>query len=704
MKRDCTKVIISATFAAQKQKSLMRKSILLLSSCFLILSQYSCSEKKAAQVQKKAEEPDSLFQWQTEQFADLGILRYRIHSWDSLSPKQKEYVYYLTQAGLSGRDMIYDTNYRFNLAIRKALENIVKKYQGDKNTEDWNAFMTYTKRVWFSNGIHHHYSSDKFIPGFSEQYFKTLLSETGTSLSDEIIKAMFDPTIDNKKVNLNAKEDLLLTSATNFYAPDVSQKDAENYYASRIDTSDKKPVEHGLNSTLVKLPDGTIQEEVWSANGKYSEAIKQIVYWLEKAVTVAENQKQADALKILIDYYNTGDLQKWTEYNLAWTHATEGDIDYINGFIEVYNDPLGYRGSFESIVQIKDFEASGRMKKLADNAQWFEDHSPIMAEHKKANVVGVSYNVVNAAGESGDASPSTPIGVNLPNSNWVRELGSKSVSLGNIVEAYDNAGGPGLNSEFCYSDEEKHRASEYGALASKMHTAMHEVIGHASGKINNGVGAPKETLKNYASALEEGRADLVGLYYIMDPQLVQWGLIPSLEVGKAQYDSYIRNGLMVQLRRLELGKDIEESHMRNRQFISQWCYEKGMKDNVIEKKVKDGKTYFVVNDYEKLRNLFGELLKEVQRIKSEGDYEAGKNLVENYGVKVDPAIHKEVLDRSAKLNIPAYWGFINPILTPVKDKNGNITDIQVEYPTDFTKEMLMYGENYSFLNPDKQKM
>ncbi|MBC8048291.1 MAG: dihydrofolate reductase [Fimbriimonadaceae bacterium] len=681
------------------------RSLLFMLACTVLLIAAGCKKTgQETKTEKTAAETDSNFTWQTEQFADLGILRYKINGWDKLTLKQKEFVYYLTQAGLSGRDIIYDTNYKHNLAIRKALENIVANYTGDKNSADWNNFMTYTKRIWVSNGIHHHYASDKFIPVFSKEYFQTLLSDSKTTLSDEIITAMFDPAIDNKKVNLDDSQDLLLTSAVNFYADDVSQKDAEAYYAKMIDKNDTTPVEYGLNSTLIKLPDGTVAEDIWKADGKYGEAIKQIIFWLDKAAAVAENQKQADALKILIEYYQTGDLEKWSEYNLAWTQATEGDIDYIQGFVEVYNDPLSYRGSYESIVQIKDFEASERMKVLADNAQYFEDNSSILPEHKKKDVVGISYNVVNVAGQSGDAAPTSSIGVNLPNSNWVKELGSKSVSLGNIVEAYDNAGGAGLLDEFCYNSAEKERAKEYLGLASKMHTAMHEVIGHASGQINDGVGETKETLKSYASALEEGRADLVSLYFFLDPKLVEWGLLPSIEVGKAQYDNYIRQGLMVQLRRLEAGKEVEESHMRNRQMIAQWCYEKGKAENVIEKKTENGKTYFVINDYDKLRNLFGELLKEVQRIKSEGDYDAGKNLVENYGVKVDAAIHKEVLERAGKLNIPPYYGFIQPVLKPIKDKEGNITDIEVEYPKDFTEQMLQFGEEYSFLNAAAKKM
>ncbi len=643
------------------------------------------------------------FVWQTEQFADLGILRYTIPGFEKLTAKQKALVYYLTQAGYCGRDIIYDQNYRYNLEIRKALENIVTKYAGNNGSNEWSEFLVYTKRVWFSNGIHHHYSTDKIMPGFSKEYFKSLLLATDTKLSENVIKIMFDPEIDAKKVNLDPKSDLLLSSATNFYGVDVSQKDAEQFYSTRIDINDEKPISHGLNSQLVKTPNG-IEERLWIAEGMYGAAIKQIIFWLEKAVTVAENAQQAKALNLLISYYKTGDLKTWDEYNIEWVKETEGDIDYINSFIEVYNDPLGFRGSFESIVELKDFEASERMSTLSQHAQWFEDQSPILKEHKKDTVIGVSYKVVNVAGEAGDASPATPIGVNLPNANWIRaDFGSKSVSLGNIGYAYEQAGSSGLLDEFCYSADEKERAIKFGSIAGKMHTAMHEVIGHASGKINKGVGTPKETLKNYANVLEEARADLVGLYYIMDPKLVEWGLIPDVAVGMTQYDSYIRNGLMVQLRRIEPGKTVEESHMRNRQLIAAWAYTKGKSTNVIERKFENGKTYFVVNDYEALRKLFGELLREIQRIKSEGDYKAGMDLVETYGVQVDEDIHKEVLARSEKLNIPPYFGFINPVLTPVLDDKGNIIDVSVSYPDNFTEQMLYYGTKYSFLQPGSGK-
>lgn len=637
------------------------------------------------------------WKWKTEQFADVAILRYKIDGWDKLSLNQKILVYYLSEAGMSGRDIIWDQNYRFNLAIRHALEHIYTNYNGDKNSDNWKAFEVYLKRVWFSNGIHHHYSNSKLTPGFSQEYFEQLMALTKTPLSQEIINAIFDPAIDNKKVNLDATQDMVLNSATNFYSPDITQQMAEDYYRNIINKKDTTPISYGLNSKLVRTSTG-IKEEVYKVNGLYGEAITHIIENLKMAVKYAENEDQANALKLLIEYYQTGDLKTWDAYNIAWVEATSGDIDYINSFIEVYNDPLGYKGSFESIVQIKDFDASAKMKVLAENAQWFEDNSPILDKNKKKKVVGITYNVVNVVSESGDASPSTPIGVNLPNANWIRAAhGSKSVSLGNITEAYDMAGGKGFLDEFAYSKEEKERAEKYGTIASKMHTALHEVIGHASGVINEGVGTPKETLINYANTLEEGRADLVALYFMMDPKLVEMGVIPTTEVGMAEYDSYMRNGLMTQLRRIEPGADIEESHMRNRQMIAQWAYEKGKKDNVVEFKVVDGKTYVVVNDYKKLQVLFGELLREIQRIKSEGDYKAGKELVETYGVKVNPALHEEVLERAAKLNSAPYSGFINPVLKPVYDKAGVITEIEVQYPQDFSKQMLEYTTKYSYL-------
>lgn len=676
------------------------KKALLFGLFILGLFFYSCQSAENADVtaEENTEISDDDFVWNPESFADKKIIRYQIPSFDQLSLEQKKLVYYLVEAGLAGRDIIYDVNYRHNLAIRHALETIVKKYDGDKTTDDWKNFMVYTKDVWFSNGIHHHYSMDKFNPDFSKEYFMELMEATGAELDDEVLAVMFDPTLDNKKVNLDADKGLVKGSAVNFYDPDITEAEVATFYNKIIDKTDATPISYGLNSKLVRNEDGSISEKAWYADGMYGEAIKEIIKWLKKAKGVAENEKQATAFEHLIKYYQTGDLNVWDDYNIAWCETKEGDVDYINGFVEVYNDPLGYKGSYESIVEITDFEASARMKVLADNVQWFEDNSPLMEEHKKKNVVGVSYKVVTVAGEAGDASPSTPIGVNLPNANWIRQQhGSKSVSLGNIIEAYDNASSGGMLNEFAYDEAEIKRVKEYGGLGDKLHTALHEVVGHASGQIEAGVGTPKETLKSYASTIEEGRADLVALYYLMDTKLVELGLMPSLEVGKAAYDDYIRNGLMTQLRRIKAGKDIEESHMRNRQFVALWAYEMGKEENVIEKVVKDGKTYFKINDYDKLRTLWGKLLKEVQRITSKGDYKAASELVENYGVKVDQDLHNEVLSRAAKLNIPPYGGFINPKLAPVTNDAGEITDIKVEYPADFTEQMLEYGEKYSFL-------
>ncbi|MCB0640836.1 MAG: dihydrofolate reductase [Phaeodactylibacter sp.] len=673
--------------------------MLLITLAFLVGCQ-SGTDQPAESVETSATPQDlSNFKWQTERVEDKRILRYQINGFDQLSLQQKKLVYYLTQAGLAGRDMMWDMNYRHNLTIRRALENIVRNYKGDQTTEDWNNFMTYTKNIWFSNGIHHHYSTDKFIPAFSKEYFLSLCEATETAVPENVLEAMFNPDVDAKKINLDPEKDLVMGSAVNFYDPDITAAEVDAFYGAKLDPENLKPVSIGLNSKLVRKDDGSIEEKVWKTDGMYGEAIREVVKWLEKAVGVAENEAQANALKLLIEYYQTGDLAKWDAYNIAWVQATEGDIDYLTGFIEVYNDPKGYKGSYETIVQIKDFEASERMQTVANNAQWFESNSPILDAHKKENVVGISYNVVAVAGESGDASPATPIGVNLPNSDWIRaEYGSKSVSLGSILDAYNNAEGPGLVDEFSNDPEEIERAGKYSQLAGKIHTALHEVVGHASGKLEPGVATPKETLQSYASPLEEARADLVALYYIMDPKLVELGLMESLDVGKAEYDQYIKNGLMLQLRRIVPGKNIEQAHMRNRQMVAGWAFEKGKADHVISKVTRrDGKTYYEINDYDKLRGLFGDLLKEVQRIKSQGDYEAGRDLIENYGVQVDPVIHAEVLERSAKLDIPPYSGFINPVLVPVKDAQGNITNIQVEYPDDFKAQMLFYAEQYSFL-------
>jgi len=633
-----------------------------------------------------------------DRFADVQVLRYEIEGFDKLSLSQKKLVYYLSQAGLSGRDIIYDQNNAYNLQIRSALEGIVLKYNGDKTSTDWNKLMTYTKRVWFSNGIHHHYGMDKIEPTFSKDFFEVLLKETKTPLSKEALNVMFDPSLSAKRKVKDADKDMVVSSANNFYGEGVTQQMAEDFYASKSVKGDETPIEIGLNSTLV-LKDGKLIEETWKSGGKYGDAIDQIIYWLELATTVTENETQKNALLKLIEFYQTGDLNTWDEYAILWASSTEGDIDWINGFIEVYGDALGRKGSYESIVQITDFVASQQMSVLAKNVQWFEDNSAILPEHKKKNVKGVSYKVVQVASESGDASPSTPIGVNLPNNNWIREQhGSKSVSLGNLIAAYGKAGGDDILNEFANDKEEIELAMKYAGKASKMHTALHEVIGHASGQINKGVGQPAETLKNYASTLEEARADLVGLYYIMDPKLVELGLLPNNEVGKAEYDGYIRNGMLTQLQRLDLGKNVEEEHMQNRQLVSSWVIEKGAKENVIEKVLRDGKTFYNINDYLKLRVLFGGLLREIQRITSEGDYQAGKNLVENYGVKVDQSIHKEVLKRVAPLDLAPYNGFVNPTFLIEKDENDAIIDVKLSNEQTFEGQMLYYAEKYHFLD------
>ena len=635
------------------------------------------------------------FNYQVDQFADVKILRYQIPGFEDLTLKEQKLVYYMTQAGLAGRDIMWAQNYRHNLEIRDALEKVYTSYSGDKNTEDWKHFEEYLKRVWFSNGIHHHYSNAKLQPAFSAEYLKELLATSGATLEGEAFDVIFNDK-DAKKVNLSKDADIVLESAINFYGPEVTTAEVEAYYKA-IEVDKNEPIEIGLNTRLVK-ENGKLVEQVYKSGGLYGDAIDQIIGWLEKAKGVAENPKQGEALGLLIEYYKTGSLDTWDDYCIAWATSTDGNIDWINGFIEVYNDPKGYKGSYETIVQIKDFDMSKKMAVLSQDAQWFEDNSPLMAEHKKKEVKGVSYKTVIVAGEAGDASPSTPIGVNLPNNNWIRQThGSKSVSLGNIINSYANAGGSGRLQEFAHDAEEIELEEKYGQLGDKLHTALHEVVGHASGQINEGVGTPKETLKRYKSTIEEGRADLFGLYYLMDPKLQELGLVEDWEkTGKAAYDGYIRNGLVTQLIRLELGDDVEEAHMVNRQWVSAWSFERGAKENVIEKVTRDGKTFYNINDYKKLREIFGELLRETQRITSEGDYEAGKALVEGYGVKVDQTLHKEVLDRNSKFKSAAYSGFVNPVIVPTTE-NGEITGFTVKQPLDFQTQMLEYAKSYGFL-------
>lgn len=640
------------------------------------------------------------FQHSVDQFADIEVIRYQIPGWDDLTLKEKELVYYLSEAGYVGRDIIWDQNYKHNLKIRRALEHIYQNYNGDKDSEDWNSFVVYLKRVWFSNGIHHHYSNDKIKPAFSKVYFDLLLKETNTNLDNAIAEILFNE-VDSKKVNLDLSKGLVKGSAVNFYGEGITEAEVEAFYATMKSPDPLRPLATGLNSKLVK-ENGKLVDKVWKSGGMYGPAIDKIIYWLEKAVTVAENQEQGDAIKLLIKYYQTGDLKTWDDYNIAWVKATKGNIDYNNGFIEVYSDPLGHKGAFESVVQIKDFDMSKKMEVISQEAQWFEDNSPLIETHKKKNVTGITYKTVIVASESGDSSPSTPIGVNLPNSDWIRaEHGSKSISLGNIIDAYNQVGGSDRLKEFVHDNEEYELEKKYGELSGKLHTALHEVIGHASGQLNPGVGQPKETLKSYASTLEEGRADLVGLYYLYNEKLQELGLVDNWkDLGKTAYNGYIRNGLMMQLVRLDLGAELESAHMRNRQWVSAWVFEKGKKDNVIEKVTRNGKIYFNITDYDKLHDLFGQLLRETQRIKSEGDYKAAKALVETYGVKVDQAVHKEVLERNAKYNVAAYNGFVNPIITVIKNDKNEVIDYGIKQPKSFEEQMLYYAKVYSFL-PDE---
>lgn len=692
------------------------KRIHLLASAIITIALSSCKSdnNELATINSKIDSTETVapvaeFEHVSEQFADLRVLRYNVKDFEKLNPQTKELLYYLYEAALCGRDITWDQNYKYNLTVRKTLEAILAGVDEhiDQSADEYKKFLVYAKRVFFSSGIHHHYSSDKILPECSKAFLSELIhhtdstalpiasGQTAQGFSEFILDIMFNETIAPKKVQLNPKNDMVVTSAINFYEG-VTEKEVTAFYEKQINKKDTTPVMTGLNGKLVK-ENGKIVEKVWKVGGMYSASIEKIVYWLQKAATVAENPAQKESLEKLVKYYQTGDLKDFDAYCIAWVKDTESAVDVVNGFIEVYQDPLGRKGSFESVVSIKDFEASKRIATIGANGQWFEDNSPLLPQHKKKNVVGISAKVINAVVESGDSGPVTPIGINLPNNEWIREIhGSKSVNLGNIVEAFDQAGGESIVDEFYFNDEIRNRVKEYAPLADKLHTDMHEVIGHASGQIEEGIAQPHETLKNYASALEEGRADLVALYYLMDPKLVELGVMPSLDYGKASYDEYITKGLMIQSSRIKFGNNIEESHMRNRQMVAGWAFEKGKKDNVIEKIVKDGKTYFVVNDYNKLRVLFGDLLRELQRIKSQGDYKAGHDLIENYGVKLDPALHKEVLDRYAKLKIAPYSGFIQPKLIPVI-KDGKIIDVKIEYPTNFLNQMLEYGKNYGLL-------
>jgi dipeptidyl-peptidase-3 len=671
---------------------------------------HGCGSPEPASTTAASQTPaESEFVIEADRFADIRVLRYRIPGWEGVSLQQKKLLYFLAEAGMSGRDVMWDQNYRHNLRIRRTLEEIVRHYPGDRGTSDWNAFMTYVKQVWFANGIHHHYSGDKFTPGFSAAYFRSLARESAANATwpldegqnlDELLNLLdpilFDPAVDARKTETAAGVDKVASSAVNFYSG-VTEADVVAYYEARSDSEDPRPVSWGLNSTLVR-ENGELVEKVWKVGGMYTQALERVVYWLEQAIAVAENDAQRRALELLVRYYQSGDLADFDAYNIAWVDDTASRVDAINGFIEVYNDPLGMRGSYESVVSFRDDEATRRIGAIASIAQWFEDNSPLMAEHRKANVMGITGKVITVVSETGDASPSSPSGINLPNSGWIRaEHGSKSVVLANIRAANDASPNPALD-EFAASPEEVARARQWGELGGNLFVDMHEVIGHASGVVNPGVGTLAETLRQYASALEEGRADLVALYYLMDPKLIEIGVMPSLDVGKQQYDAYFRTALLTQLYRIAPGKNLEEAHMRNRQMVAAWVLEKARADNSVERVTRDGETFFVVHDYERVRELFGELLREVQRIKSEGDFAAGQALIENYGTVVDAALHAEVMRRHEPLDVAAFSGFVNPRLVPVRAPGTDvITDVVVEYPDDFAEQMLEYAASYSFL-------
>lgn len=658
------------------------------------------------QEEKPASSPDT-FNYNVEEFADIGILRYQVEGFESLPLQQKKMIYYLSQAAVAGRDIFFDQNGKWNLAIRRTLEAIYEHYNGDRNSESFQALEQYLKQVWFASGIHHHYSMDKFKPGFSTPFFAEAVQSIDSSLlplkagesKEELIEKLtpviFDPTVDAKRVNQAAGEDLILTSACNYY-DGVTQQEAETFYNNLKDLNDQTPVSYGLNSRLVKK-DGKIEELVWKTDGLYGEALTEVVYWLEKALSVAENDAQRAYIEKLIDFNRTGDLKTFDQYAILWVKDTISDIDFVNGFTESYGDPLGMKASWESVVNFKNKEASKRTETISENAQWFEDHSPVDSRFKKETVKGVSAKVITAAMLGGDCYPATPIGINLPNSNWIRrDHGSKSVTIENITKAYDMASlGNGFNEEFVWSDTERELLKKYGFTSDNMHTDLHECLGHGSGKLLPGV--DPDALKAYGSTLEEARADLFALYYIADPKLVELGLLPDQDAYKAEYYRYIMNGLMTQLTRIEPGKSIEESHMRNRQLIAKWLFEKGEPEKVIELKKRDGKSFVVINHYDKMRTLVGQLLAEVQRIKSEGDYEAGKNLVETYGVRVDTDLHKEVLDRYAHLQIKPYKGFVNPVYTPVTDDKGEITDILISYDEGYAQQMLRYSKEFNAL-------
>ena len=636
------------------------------------------------------------FKYLVDEFADLKIMRYQVPGWEELTLKQKEYVYHLAEAAKYGRDIIWAQNCKYNLQIRKTLENILENYKGDRTTEDWAKFETYAKRVFFSNGIHHHYAEDKFFPECSQDYFHDLMAAVGID-DAELEYFVFDPNVYPARKATGSDVDIVAESAVNFYEG-VTRAEVDAFYAAMVDPSDKTPVSYGLNSRVVKGEDGVVREEVYKVGGLYGPALEKICAELEKAADVAENQTQKDYIADLVAYYRSGDLKLWDEYNIKWVNDTLGTVDFVNGFVEDYNDPLGRKATWEGLVNFKDYEASRRTELISENAQWFEDNSPVDSRFKKAEVKGVTAKVINVATLAGDCYPAAPIGINLPNADWIRrEHGSKSVTIANLTAAYSKAAQESpknMLGEFAWSEEEIALEKKYGDVTNDLHTDLHECLGHGSGQLLPGTSP--NALGEYSSALEETRADLFGLYYLADPKLVELGILPDMEAYKAQYSSYIRNGIFTQFTRIELGKKNMEAHMQNRKLIADWCYEKGKAANVIEKKVRDGKTYFVVNDHEALRGLFGDLLAEIQRIKSEGDYEAGKALVETYAVNIDPELHKEVKERYAALDLRPYGGFLNPEIVPVK-KGFKVVDYKIVYNDNYVDQMLEYGRKYSTL-------
>lgn len=656
------------------------------------------------------EQQEDTFEYQVEQFADLQILRYRVPGFEKLSLRQKQLIYYLSQAALEGRDILYHQNGKYNLPVRRLLEAVYVAYKGPRDTDEFRAFEVYLKRVWFANGIHHHYSCDKFVPGFTPDYLRSLVEslpadalplaegETCTKLCNRLFPVIFDPEVMPKRVNQADGEDLILTSAANYYEG-VTQQEAEDFYAAMKTPGETEPVMYGMNSRLVKK-DGVVQEEVWKIGGMYGEALQKIVSWLDKAAEVAENDRQREVIRLLTEFYRTGDLKTFDAYSIVWLKDTDSRVDFVNGFIESYGDPLGIKASWESIVNFKDLEATRRTELISENAQWFEDHSPVAPQFRKEKVKGVSAKVITAAMLGGDLYPSTAIGINLPNSNWIRSVhGSKSVTIGNLTSAYNQAArGNGFRDEFVYSPVEIGLLDKYADITGDLHTDLHECLGHGSGRLLPGV--DPDALKAYGSTIEEARADLFGLYYIPDPRMVELGLVPDAEAYKAEYYAYMMNGLMTQLVRIEPGCNVEEAHMRNRQLIARWALEQGAEQKVVELVVRDGKTFVRINDYEQLRSLFGRLLAEVQRIKSEGDYEAARRLVETYAVRIDPALHAEVLERYRQLHLAPYKGFINPVYTPCYDAEGRWTDVKVDYTEGYAAQMLRYSRDYANVTED----